>query len=192
MSNIFSDDYCDDMDEAMAIILAQEESTSAKQPKNDGGNLETGNLPNDDDDSSSEEEGGGDEKDGGYVNEEAQAASSILATADELSAQILKTMAGWSDSAADGMIVDGALSLSTLSSNTVSTTTSKHTWISAETMREILPNVKLADYQLIGVNWLALLHGMKCVMRGNKKSKYTNVNGILADEMGLVRVCSTN
>lgn len=34
------------------------------------------------------------------------------------------------------------------------------------------PNLKLADYQLVGLNWLAVIHGQK-------------MNGILADEMGL-------
>lgn len=34
------------------------------------------------------------------------------------------------------------------------------------------PNMKLAPYQLLGLNWLILLHQQ-------------NVNGILADEMGL-------
>ena len=197
-SNKFSDDYCDDMDEAMAIILAQEESSS--RSKNASTQQPTtkppsrgAKLPNDnnyDDDSRSEGEPDGDNDDDGYVDEEAQAASSILETADELSAQILQTMAGWSATAVDGMIVDGALSLSKLSTTT--TTASQHTWISAETMRELLPRVQLAEYQLIGVNWLALLHGMKCVLKGSnnnnsKKRQYTNVNGILADEMGLVR-----
>ena len=57
-------------------------------------------------------------------------------------------------------------------------------WISDETMKEILPNVKLAEYQLLGVNWMALLNRTKF---GKAKSgkKGNNVNGILADEMGL-------
>jgi SNF2 family DNA or RNA helicase len=58
-----------------------------------------------------------------------------------------------------------------------------HSWISQELMRKICPNVTLANYQLIGVNWMALLHGMKCEVKGRKS--HTNVNGILADEMGL-------
>lgn len=189
--NKLSDDYCDDMDEAMAIILAQEESSARTNASTKQQQQQQPTLPNDNDDDESRSEGEPeDNDDDGYMDENAQAASSILETADELSAQILQTMAGWSASAADGMIVDGALSLSTLSSTTTTTTASQHTWISAETMREILPQVQLAEYQLIGVNWLALLHGMKCVLKGgnNKKRQYTNVNGILADEMGLVRL----
>lgn len=38
--------------------------------------------------------------------------------------------------------------------------------------KNLNPNMKLADYQLIGLNWLAVIHGQK-------------MNGILADEMGL-------
>lgn len=34
------------------------------------------------------------------------------------------------------------------------------------------PNLKLAPYQMVGLNWLAVMHAQ-------------NVNGILADEMGL-------
>ncbi|EED86431.1 helicase-like protein [Thalassiosira pseudonana CCMP1335] len=41
-------------------------------------------------------------------------------------------------------------------------------------MKEIMPSVDLAEYQLLGVNWMA----------GNKIGGM-NVNGILADEMGL-------
>ena len=59
---------------------------------------------------------------------------------------------------------------------------SKHAWISKEEMRRVCPNVTLSDYQLVGVNWMALLHGMQC----NIDNRNTNVNGVLADEMGLV------
>ena len=57
-------------------------------------------------------------------------------------------------------------------------------WISDETMKEILPNVKLAEYQLLGVNWMALLNrSMFGKVKSGKKGGV--VNGILADEMGL-------
>jgi len=60
-------------------------------------------------------------------------------------------------------------------------------WISDETMKEILPNVKLAEYQLLGVNWMALLNRTEFGNKIGKKGKGggLNVNGILADEMGL-------
>jgi SNF2 family DNA or RNA helicase len=38
------------------------------------------------------------------------------------------------------------------------------------------------------VNWLALLHGMKCNIEGKRD---TNVNGVLADEMGLGKTVQT-
>lgn len=37
---------------------------------------------------------------------------------------------------------------------------------------------KLADYQLVGLNWMAIIHSQ-------------NMNGILADEMGLGKVHSS-
>ena len=110
-------------------------------------------------------------------DDDARAASSILDTANALSAQVLNTLAGWSKGATDGMIVDGALALSTVGGGDAVDT--DHTWISEETMKAILPDVTLSEYQLIGINWLALLHSMKCEVEGTKK--YTNVNGILAD-----------
>jgi len=122
----------------------------------------------------------------------------------------------------EGMIVDDALALSTLpqldvhhdtSNTSVSSTTaaaamaagdnasgpSKHKWISHEDMQEICPGLKLADFQLIGVNWLALLHSMDCDVEGigDKKNKRgeigqkMNVNGVLADEMGCGKTVQT-
>jgi hypothetical protein len=49
--------------------------------------------------------------------------------------------------------------------------------ISKETMSGILPNVKLVEYQLLGVNWMALLNWTKFVT--GKISK--NVRGIPAN-----------
>ena len=109
-----------------------------------------------------------------------------------------------------GMIVDGALAMATLSppdaagaslsdmqqsqgefvdassslaapSGDNSIQAPKHEWISNEKMQEICPGLKLADYQLIGVNWLALLHGMQVRVSDG----IMNVNGVLCDEMGL-------
>ena len=64
------------------------------------------------------------------------------------------------------------------------TGSSNHEWISQEEMRRLCPGVTLSDYQLVGVNWMALLHGMKC----NIDNRNANVNGVLADEMGLVSI----
>ena len=51
-------------------------------------------------------------------------------------------------------------------------------------MKGILPNVKLVEYQLLGLNWMALLNRTK--FGGGKTPKI--VRGILADEMGLGKV----
>jgi hypothetical protein len=99
-------------------------------------------------------------------------------------------MTGWSakDEEKDGdaavpagIIVDGALAMLECSANQEKS--SSHTWISQEEMKTVCPSVTLADYQLIGVNWIALLHGLTCDVDGKKGE--TNVNGVLADEMGL-------
>ena len=144
------------------------------------------------------EEGmGADFVDSEEYNEDAVAAKSILATTNELSLLILRTMASWTHSAVDGMIMDGALALSTIAQsddrpldgrkdpfNENSSSSEKkadHTWISNDDMLQILPNVRLSEYQLIGVNWLALLHGLRCEVEGGKTKNYANVNGILAD-----------
>lgn len=160
------EDYCSDEDEAIALAAAMEESRKLMENETMMEEKEIINLQ--DDESSVGED---------FVDEEAKAATSVLETANKLSALILKTMAKWSNSAVEGMIVDGAISLGEAKGR-------DHTWISQESLRDIVPpEIKLADYQLIGVNWMALLHGMKCEVEGNQT--YTNVNGILADEMGL-------
>ena len=152
--------------------------------------------------SSSEDENGleGDEEDE-YMDAEAQEASSVLATANDLSASVLRIMASWASDEAggdengngdrkitvpQGMIVDGAISLSKVAESRRSgTNNNKHqqSWISAEAMQEIMPKeITLKEYQLLGVNWLAMLHSMTCKVATDKKP--TNVNGVLADEMG--------
>jgi len=166
-------------------------------------------------------------------------AGSILKKANELSATLLQTMTEWSlnhttkqsngKKVPCGIIVDGALALSTLGSssdgadgdnsssskniptktipnNNKKTTSANNNWISNEVMQQICPQLKLADYQLIGVNWLALLHGMTCNVnddnddddgygtrkrKGKKKNSSTSVNGVLADEMGLGKTVQT-
>ena len=45
-------------------------------------------------------------------------------------------------------------------------------------IKEICPSLELKDYQLVGVNWLKLLH-------------QNNVNGVLADDMGLGKTVQT-
>jgi hypothetical protein len=174
---ITEDDYCSDVDEAVAMACAMEESTKMAKVSASSSPVDSGEdvveLLDDD-------ENDGNEQDD-YVEDDAnaRAASSILATANTLSAQVLNTLAGWSKTATDGMIVDGALALSSMAHGNESSGPTGHTWISNETMREILPTVELSEYQLIGVNWLALLHGMKVEMEGTRQ--HTNVNGILAD-----------
>ena len=150
-----------------------------------------------------------------YVDEEEREAGSVLKAANNLSSHVLRTMSNWvvgeTGAVPKGMIVDGALAMTTTSlpGKSLSRTngdrcgsTGSHEWISHEDMKLICPGVKLADYQLVGCNWLALLHGMKCSVssaaslskRGGKKGRDgggMNVNGVLADEMGLGKTVQT-
>ena len=222
---IDQEDYCSDIDEAIAIACAMEESTKSsksssrddKPIQSDKKNTTASTIyltdPSDDDDDDDDEKANArnEETVADYVNvddeeeedQDALAAKSILETAKELSRRILRTMAQWTHTAIDGIIVDGALALSTIAAATKhngnhddddDTTRDDrkmasrsnddnvmggHEWISNDVMVQILPNVKLSEYQLIGVNWIALLHGMKCEVEGT--NQHTNVNGILAD-----------
>ena len=167
----------DDEDEAIAMALAMSRSENEK-----------GGLMDDDEESvvdmlleeSSSEEERDDEQDD-YVDPAAREATSILEQANSLSRQIMETLSRWSNSsdgnaATMGLIQNGAVSLST----TEHVQNSKdHQWISAEVMASICPNITLSEYQLIGVNWMALLNGMKCKVNGSRG--HANVNGILAD-----------
>ncbi|KAL7567389.1 hypothetical protein ACA910_010280 [Epithemia clementina (nom. ined.)] len=160
------------------------------------------------------------------TSKEAQQAASILATANRLSIQVLQTMRSWMNAGQDennsnsdnnnnsdnnapvlGMIVDGALAMTDFQANGgagagagPSDTPQCHDWISQETMQRICPQITLAKYQLIGVNWMALLHSLQVDVADNtssshqaktRKKKTTNVNGVLADEMGLGKTAQT-
>ena len=106
-------------------------------------------------------------------------------------------MTGWCDGGSSsengnnmkGLILgdDGALNLGGGAVTDVKQGEGDDSWISDETMKKILPNVKLAEYQLLGVNWMALLNRTEFGNKVGKKGKGSglNVNGILADEMGL-------
>ena len=194
------DDFASDEEEAVALAWAMGESqkTAVKQGNSVTDSPSSQQQEEEQDvvnmlEDSSDDEDEGDEQDE-YVDKDAKAAGSVLATANALSAQVLQTMMQWAaarsgssekddgDAVPLGMIVDGALALSSMDEAT-SPASDDHSWISQELMRKICPNVTLANYQLIGVNWMSLLHGMKCEVKGRKS--HTNVNGILADEMGL-------
>lgn len=218
-SVLFELDNDSDMDsvEKANLEWALKQSVQTETTKkNFSKKVSTSDAAEDMSDSDRDDDEEGDEQDE-YVDESARAASNILDTANQLSAQVLQTMAQWSQSAVSGMIVDGALALTQLNVGEIPTT--DHTWISQDQMREILPKVELAEvsmdslstifglclrrikvdvaktrlfipsqYQLIGVNWLALLHSMKCgVIEGKSKSQM-NVNGILADGMFIMSV----
>ena len=123
------------------------------------------------------------------VDQEEQTAVQVLAEANALCVKIMKIVSGWcgGGNKVKGLIMgeDGALNLSGVGDKGMQVVAGKddEMWISNETMKAILPDVKLAEYQLLGVNWLALLNR---TVFGNGKGRkgMMNVNGILADEMG--------
>lgn len=209
------DDYCSDEDEAIALAMALEQSkasvttTSRKMSSKPKYKVEEEKLElryaDDDDDDDAKVE----------YDEDTEVAMSVLKTANSLRAEVLQKMMRWlkrhsalTNENVDesgipiGMIVDGAMAMSSIGEVDSSISVdSESPWISRETMQEILPNANLADYQLIGVNWMWLLHDMKCQLgdgplngkrqKSDKPPVPTNVNGVLADEMGLGKTVQT-
>ena len=151
--------------------------------------------------SSDEEDGDQGEE---YYDEEKAEASNVLRSTEQLSGQVVRAMSGWfrNDSknqkenggAIQGIIVDGALALGNVDESNSENddngdSSSSHKWISKAVMAKAIPKVTLSGYQLIGVNWMALLNGMTCDV--GKKGTKKNVNGVLADEMGLGKTVQT-
>ncbi len=152
------------------------------------------------------------------VDEKELEASYVLDAANNLSARIMSTMNRWfgagddSNDGLQGMIIDGAIAIS---ASKVKGQDSEGSFaeekkediinrgdeklISDEVMKRVCPNITLKDYQLLGVNWMALLHSETFEMNGSKEGKKKrkkggngrNVNGVLADEMGLGKTAQT-
>jgi len=146
-----------------------------------------------------------------FVDEKELEASSVLDAANNLSARIVSEMANWFESggASSGLIVDGAIAMSSLKmkeeKNSLAEEKKEDTnesksvddkWITSQEMERVCPQLTLKDYQLIGVNWMALLNRSTFKMKGDcdkekkKRRKGSAVNGVLADEMGLGKVSS--
>ena len=116
----------------------------------------------------------------------------FLKAVDVLSSRIISRMARGVNSANSntsddillpGLIVDGALALSNLDNLNIEHSSSDR-WISQDDILTVCPNLKLADYQLIGVNWLWLLHGLTCDLaavglNGRKDLSSATVNGTI-------------
>jgi SWI/SNF-related matrix-associated actin-dependent regulator 1 of chromatin subfamily A len=180
-----------DEDEQMGLALALSESlqdspaeAKPQEPNrfaeySASSHSELVDLVDSDEDDKDEPDDEGDNYDS-EDDRDAKEAGVILKTAKRLSKQVMATLQSWSPSAAQGMIIDGAIARTVSEPDQTS-------WIPAATMQEICPELKLKDYQLIAVNWLALLHGLTAEVNG----KQTNINGILADDMGLGKTCQT-
>ena len=104
---------------------------------------------------------------------DAQRARMVLETAQALRARILQRMQEWKN-------------------NTKKTAS---LLISKQEIQQLCNIPSLPDYQLEGINWLALLHQMEpCPIYDTtttQSSRSFHVQGILADEMGLGKTCQT-
>ena len=166
-------------------------SLSDDENVEDAIHLDESNDPQDDD-----------EDDIYEVDEEEQTAAQVLKEANALSAKIVKIVSEWcgGEGKAKGLILgEGALALGNGGSvGNGGKQGDNNMWISKETMKRIIPNVDLAEYQLLGVNWMALLNrstfgsgdgiNQRERKNGMEDKRKVNVNGILADEMGLGKV----
>jgi len=124
-----------------------------------------------------------------YHNPESREALSVLETTKNLSSRIMSRMSQWCidtksedpkncsrTSSTTGMIVGGALSYS------ICKTERHQLLVQREDIEEICRGLKLGDYQLLGVNWLALLNSMQCSIEKEKSKSNQNishVNGVL-------------
>ena len=197
-ANVDDAGFDEDLKVAMKLSLEAKRKTDEKKKKkgNEGENEIEMIL---DDSSDDEDADQGDE----YYDQEKETASNVLKSAEKLSGHVIRAMSGWfgnkeGGGSIQGIIVDGALSFGNIDesksgNDKESPSNGKgdndtHTWISQAIMAKAIPNVKLSQYQLVGVNWMALLNGMTCEV-GTKGTK--NVNGVLADEMGLVCIIPT-
>ncbi len=196
-ANVDDAGFEEDLKNAMKLSLeAKRKADGMKKKKANEGESEIEIEMILDDSSDDEDADQGDE----YYDQEKETASNVLKSAEQLSGHVIRAMSGWfgnkeGGGAIQGIIVDGALSFGNIdesksgkdkeSPSNGKGDNDTHTWISQAVMAKAIPNVKLSQYQLIGVNWMALLNGMTCEV-GTKGTK--NVNGVLADEMGLVSI----
>ena len=142
-----------------------------------------------------------DEEQEEYVSKDKKEASKVLEAATNLSDNIRKIIkTSWPVDDTKDIASDGALAASSIIScsaeekkEEISLTREQQQysyWITNDEMRTVCPDVTLKEYQLIGVNWMALLHRMTFDVKTNnsrssKRKRGTRVNGVLADGMGL-------
>ncbi len=142
-----------------------------------------------------------DEEQEEYVSKDKREASKVLEAATNLSENIRKIIkTSWPVDDTKDIASDGALAASSIIScsaeekkeeNSLTREQQRYSyWITNDEMRTVCPNVTLKEYQLIGVNWMALLHRMTFDIKANnsrssKRKRGTRVNGVLADGMGL-------
>ncbi|GFH51369.1 SWI/SNF-related matrix-associated actin-dependent regulator of chromatin subfamily A containing DEAD/H box 1 [Chaetoceros tenuissimus] len=208
------DDLDDTDDEALQEVLALSKAEALSRlefEKNNASKV----IYKDDIESEEEDEDEGDpEPEDDYVDEKEIEAKNVLDAANKLSAKIVSSMMRWfgdtGDSNNSGLIVDGAIALSYLQNQNENNHAEEkkedgmaehkkdEDWITNEDMMRVCPNITLKDYQLVGVNWMALLNRSTFVMESAKDSKKKrkggngkNVNGVLADEMGLGKTAQT-
>ena len=208
-STVDADDYVEDEEEAIAIVAAMKNSVKdhkrlkKKAKKTKKSSLEM--IPSTEkkskviylDDLEEEEPEVASDDNGDEISvashtsndEEQKTAAQVLQEANALSAKIVNIVGAWcgtEEVSTKGLILgEGALSMG--GGGGSGSENIDNEWISRETMKKILPKVELAEYQLLGVNWMALLNRLtfmksgKMGTKGKKHGSKMNVNGILAE-----------
>ena len=150
-------------------------------------------------------------------DEESKVAGSVLRVTNHLSSFIVAQMTKWCVETSEnelvgkkgviqGMLVsNGALSAGSVATSSYQpgsnggsiadkfkqglSFSATPRWIEREEIEKLCPGLSLADYQLVGVNWLALLYTL--TYKVEETGRVSHVNGVLADEMGLGKTVQT-
>ena len=172
-------------------------------------------LSDDDEVQSNTELNGNDEEVDEFEDEEdekSKEAGSVLRATNRLSSFIVAQMTQWCVETSEnevtggkgivqGMLVsNGALSAGSVAVSSSGKNVAEELkrglsfsatprWIEREEIEELCPGLRLADYQVVGVNWLALLYTL--TYKVEETGRISHVNGVLADEMGLGKTVQT-
>lgn len=170
----------DSDDEADAGIVA---AVDTKDSRKRGADVSGGAFKRSKND---EDEGGGGSDDDDYFEMMDSAdfkseQAKVLKQCESFSASLRSALGRWDDNAAkasNGRVgQDGCVRLTKISDK--SGGDKSGAVLTEKDFEHIIPNLKLKEYQLVGVNWLKLLH------------YNPPVNGVLADDMGLGKTIQT-
>lgn len=140
----------------------------------DSGTDEIGSDTDDDDDDNNDDEMGSDvELDEAQMSSEAD---KVIKACESVSANLRKSLNLWqcgNDDSSNSSVTNGKDCI-----DLIAITGGQESLLRDQDIKELCPGLVLKAYQLVGVNWLKLLH-------------QNNVNGVLADDMGLGKTVQT-